>query len=147
MVWPLKMRSKSFLRWLRRATSALRFWNLESALAVKGAWVQRALLYHRCIAARERGTPAGPSWSLLEDGATESVISGTQSAGDASAVDLAGQCVAHRSNTLQQVKIAIAQRVLEASGGSVQFYSDSKPGFIIRIPRPQATSAIDELTA
>jgi hypothetical protein len=61
-------------------------------------------------------------------------------------VDFAGPG-ACRSNTRQQVKIAIAQRVLTASGGSVEFYADAKPGFAIRIPKPQTGYAIDQLSA
>jgi hypothetical protein len=82
---------------------------------------------------------------LLEDGATESVISG-HSLPVKPSFDSTG-LAPHRSNTLHKVKIAIAQRVLAASGGSVEFYAGAKSAFAIRIPRPKAASAIDQLTA
>jgi signal transduction histidine kinase len=116
----------------------------RAAIPVRNAWLQRALLY--LFALLLESEPSGRAIVvLLEDGVTESVISGHGLPGTAS-FDNAG-LGARRSNTLQQVRIAIAQRVLTASGGSVEFYSDAKSGFAIRIPKPQIGSAIDQLTA
>lgn len=39
---------------------------------------------------------------------------------------------------MRYVKLAIARRVLESAGGSLEFSSDDKPGLILRIPRPMA---------
>jgi hypothetical protein len=119
------------------------FGTSRAAIPVKNAWVQRALLYLFVLLLE--GEPSDRAIVvLLEDGATESVISGHSLPAKAS-VDFAGQST-RRSNTLQHVKIAIAQRVLAAVGGSVEFYSDDKPGFSIRIPQPQTGSAIDQPT-
>ena len=119
------------------------FGTSRAAIPVKNAWVQRALLYLFVLLLESE--PSGQAIVvLLEDGATESVLSGHSL--PAKSFDRAG-LVARRSNTLQQVKVAIAQRVLAASGGSVEFYSDGKPGFAIRIPQLQTGFAIDQLTA
>jgi len=49
------------------------------------------------------------------------------------------------SNILRQAKKAIAQRAFESSGASVEFYSENRPGFTIRIP--QSASALNQLSA
>jgi signal transduction histidine kinase len=114
------------------------------ALPVKRAWLQRALLY--IVALLLESEPAGRAIVvMLEDGAAHSVISGhclPVNASFGSALPSASH-----SNTLQQVRIAIAQRVLASSGGSIQFYSDGKSGFAIRIPQPQAACATGQITA
>jgi len=61
-----------------------------------------------------------------------------------STLDCSPRC-APESNILRQAKSAIAQRALESSGASVEFYSVDKPGFTIRIP--QSTSALNQLSA
>ena len=114
------------------------------ALLVKDAWVQRALLY--IIALLLESEPAGRAIVVvLEDGASQSVISGHSLPAKAS-FDSSVPSASH-SNTLQQVRIAIAQRVLASSGGSVRFYSDGNPGFAIRIPQPQTACPTDQLIA
>src|ERR1700690_52834 len=116
----------------------------RAAIPVKDAWVQRALL-HLFVLLLE-SEPAGRAIVIvLEDGSTQSVISGHSLPARASC-DCA-QSSALRSNTLQQVKIAIAQRVLASSGGSVEFYSEGKPGFAIRIPQRQTGCPSDRLIA
>ncbi len=120
------------------------FGTSRAAIPVRHAWVQRALLYLFVLLLDSE--PSGRAIVvLLEDGATECVISAHSLPAMASS-DFPEPAV-RRSNTLQQVKIAIAQRVLAASGGSVKFYSDAKPGFVIRVPAPRTASVIDQLTA
>ena len=127
-----------------RGVSLFAYGASRAAIAVKDVWVQRALFY--LVALLLESEPAGRAITvLLEDGAAQSIISGHSLPAMASA-DCA-QASASRSNALQQVKIAIAQRVLASSGGSVEFYSDGKPGFAIRMPRAQTRGAVDQLTA
>jgi hypothetical protein len=115
----------------------------KAAIPVKDAWVQRVLLY--LFVLLMESAPAGRAMVVvLEDGSAHSVISGHSLPAQASSDDAQPGV---RSNTLQQVKIAIAQRVLGSSGGSVEIYSGEKPGFAIRIPRLQARCAPDQLTA
>lgn len=120
------------------------FGTSRAAIPVKDAWLQRALL-HLFALLLESEPSSRAIVVLLEDGATESVISGHSLPAKASFNTV--EPGARRSNTLQQVKIAIAQRVLAASGGSVEFFSDGNPGFAIRIPQPRIGLAIDQLTA
>ena len=116
----------------------------RGALPVRHAWVQRALLY--IVALLLENEPAGRAIVVvIEDGASQSVISGHSLPAKAS-FESAVPSSSH-SKTLQQVRIAIAQRVFVSSGGSVQFYSDGKPGFVIRIPHPQTACPTDQLTA
>ncbi|MGC2248519.1 MAG: hypothetical protein WA609_18070 [Terriglobales bacterium] len=120
------------------------FGTSRATLAVKGAWVQRALLYIVGLLL-ESEAPGRAIVILLEDGASQSVISGHSLPVNA----LFGRALpsASHSNTLEQVRIAIAQRVLASSGASVQFYSHGQSGFAIRIPRPPTTRPTAELTA
>ena len=116
----------------------------RAAIPVKDAWVQRALLYLLVLLLESE--PASQAIVVvLEDGSTQSVISGHSLPAQACS-DFAQPSVP-LSNALQQVKIAIAQRVLASSGASVELYSDGKPGFVIRIPQRQTGSRISQLTA
>lgn len=116
----------------------------RAAIPVKDAWVQRALLYLFVLLLES--APAGRAIVVvLEDGSTQSVISGHSLPAKASSDCL--QTSVPPSNALQQVRIAIAQRVLASSGASVELYSDRKPGFAIRIPQTQTGCTADQLTA
>ena len=116
----------------------------RAVIPVKDAWVQRALLY-LFVLLLESEPASRAIVVVLEDGSTQSVISGHSLPAQASS-DFAPPGVP-LSNALQQVKIAIAQRVLASSGASVELYSDGKPGFAIRIPQTHTGSRIDQLTA
>jgi hypothetical protein len=116
----------------------------RAAIPVKDAWVQRALLY-LFVLLLETAPASRAIVVVLEDSSTQSVISGHSLPAKASS-DLA-QASLPQSDALQQVKIAIAQRVLASSGASVELYTDGKPGFTIRIPRTQTGSRINQLTA
>jgi hypothetical protein len=116
----------------------------KAAIPVKGVWVQRVLLYLFVLLVES--APSGRAIVVvLEDGSTHSVISGHSLPAKASSNG--AQPGGLRANTLQQVKIAIAQRVLASSGGSVEFHSDETPGFAIRIPGTHTRCAPDQLTA
>jgi signal transduction histidine kinase len=120
------------------------FGTSSAAVPVKDAWLRRAFFYLLVLLVESEA--AGRAIVvMLEDGAAQSVISGHSLAVNAS-IDSAVHSASHL-NTLQQVRIAIAQRVLTSSGGSVQFYSDGKPGFAIRIPQPQTADPTDQLSA
>jgi hypothetical protein len=116
----------------------------RAAIPVKDAWVQRALLY-LFVLLLESASRTRAIVVVLEDGLTQSVISGHSLPANSSS-DCAPPAVP-LSNALQQVKIAIAQRVLASSGASVELYSDGQPGFTIRIPQRQTGSRINQLTA
>ena len=107
-----------------------------AAVPVRGAWLQRALLY--LVGLVIESQPAGRAITVvLEDGAWQSLISGhclpTNSSSDRPP-DLPPEC-APDVNTLRQVKVEIARCVLEAAGASLEFYFDGHPGFMIRLPR------------
>ena len=114
----------------------------KAVIPARHDWLQRALLY-LVGALIEREPPGRAITVLIEDGRTQSVISGHSFLAKPS-LDCAPP-PAPDSSVLRQVKIAIAQRALESAGALVQFYSDDRPGFTIRIPR--SGSALNELSA
>jgi hypothetical protein len=127
-----------------RGLQLFAFGTSKATIPVKDAWVQRALLY-LCVMLLE-SVPAGRAVVVvLEDRSGQSVISGHSL--PAKAVVEGAQPYTLRSNTFQQVKIAIARRVLASSGGSVEFYSDEKPGFAVRLPQTQSPFAPGQLIA
>ena len=112
----------------------------QTTILACDALLQRALLY--LVGALIECGPAGRAITvLIEDGASQCVISGHSFAATSS-LDCPSQC-APDSIVLRQAKIAIAQRAFESSGASVEFYSGDKPGFTIQIPR----SAVNKLSA
>jgi len=128
-----------------RGVSLFAYGTSRAAIPVADAWVQRALFH--LFAWLLENTSAGHAVVVtLEDGPSQSVISVHSLPADESSA-LPQSAVPRRSNTLQQVKLAIAQRVLASSGGSVELYAGEKPGFAIRIPQTQAVSRINQLTA
>ncbi|MGA7686053.1 MAG: hypothetical protein WCC32_01120 [Terriglobales bacterium] len=117
----------------------------KAAIPVKGTWLERALFY--LIGLVLEGEPAGRAITLvLEDGDSQSVISGHSLPtylSSARPPDRPSDLLSHvhcenspDSNTLRQVKMEIARRVLESSGASLEFYPGSKCGFTIRLPKP-----------
>jgi len=121
----------------------------KAAIPVKGTWLQRALFY--LIGSVLEGEPAGRAITLvLEDGDFQSVISGHSLPTYLSSaqppdrmldrpLDRPTDVLCENSpgtNTVRQVKMEIARRVLEASGAALEFYPGSKPGFTIRLPKP-----------
>jgi len=112
----------------------------KATVQVRETWLQRALFY-LVGALIESETPGRAITVLIEDGASQSVISG-HSLPAKSSRDCPPRC-GPVSNVLGQVKVAIAQRAFESSGAFVELYSDDKPGFTIRIP----PSAVNKLSA
>jgi len=114
----------------------------KAAIPIREAWLQRILIY-LVGAMLETAQPGNAITVLLEDGASQSVVSGHSFPARSSS-----GLPSHRApvaNVLRQVKLAIAQRALESTGASVEVYADDKPGFTIRIPRSGA--ARNELSA
>ncbi len=112
-----------------------------AAIPVRNAWLQRALFY--LLGALIEGCSAGQAITiLLEDAGSSSVISGHNLPASDAPDDPPPPASkpAPDSNTLWQVKLEIARRVLESSGASVELYSGAKPGFIIRLPHRRAPS-------
>src|SRR5271165_113805 len=114
----------------------------KARIPVRDAWLQRAFLY--LVGVLIDNEPPGSSIIvLLEDRAEQSVLSG-HSLPFASLPQSPAR-PAPLPNSLQQVKVAIAQRALESAGASVEFFADHNPGFTVRVPRP--ASAHNELSA
>ncbi|HVM92869.1 MAG TPA: hypothetical protein VMT67_08675 [Terriglobales bacterium] len=105
------------------------------SIPVRGAWLQRALLY--LTSELLNVAPAGCAVTiLLEDGPFQSVLSAhcvpTNSSDDPMR-ELPAQNP--EAKTAHQVKIEIARRVLANSGASLDFYSNGQAGFVIRVPK------------
>ena len=107
-----------------------------AAVPVRSVWLQHALFY--LIAMMVDSEPAGRAiLVLLQDGVSQSFISG-HSLPTASSFDQPSSRPLKstwEANTLRQVKLEIARHVFESSGATLEFYSGSRPGFIIRLPR------------
>ena len=107
-----------------------------AAIPVKGVWLQRALFY--LVGLLLESEPDGRAITVvLEDGATQSLVSGHSLPANSSS-DVPPDSPprwAPNVNTLRQVKIEIARCVLEVSGASLELYSGSNAGFLIRLPR------------
>jgi hypothetical protein len=107
-----------------------------AAVPVRGTWLQRALFY--LIALLVESEPeSGAIAVVLEDGVSQSLISGHSLPTSSSSDQHSDQSFkfTREAHTLRQVKLEIARRVFESSGASLEFYSGSKAGFIIRLPR------------
>lgn len=83
----------------------------------------------------ESAQPGAAIVVSLEDGAEQSVVSGLRLSVHPS-LDVSRP--APISNSVQQARLAIAQRVLESSGASVESYSGGRSGFVVRLPKPGA---------
>jgi len=113
-----------------------------AVIRMRDAWLQRALLY--LVGTLVESEPAGGAIAIvLEDHASLSILSG-HSLSDKSSQDRAGGLFP-ASETLRHVKLAIAQRVFESSGATMELHLDDKPGFTIRIPR--SGSALSYISA
>jgi hypothetical protein len=148
-LFPLGLATENVLEQLSmlaeaRGLQLFAFGTSKATIPVKDAWVQRALLY--LFVMLLESVPAGRAIVvLLEDRSEQCVISGHSLPAKATGDGALPYTL--QPNTFQQVKIAIARRVLASSGGSVEFYCDGKPGFTIRIPQMQTKSATDQLIA
>ena len=106
-----------------------------AVLATNEFWLQRALRY--LIGTWLEDPPIGNAIAvLLEDRASGSLLSMhcLPCGGSRDRPFETGVLASH----LRQAKLAIATRVLESAGASVELCSDGKPGFIVRIPRKRA---------
>ena len=117
-----------------RDTTLLASLRSQVAIAVPEFWLHRAL--HYLIGSLVEDAPLqGTIVVLLEDRAPGCLLS---------MHSLPGGVPANRrpkrvagSDTLRQVRLAIARRALEAAGASVEPYGIESPGFLISIPRSE----------
>ena len=114
-----------------RDTTLLASLRSAVAIAVPGFWLHRAL--HYLIGSLVEDAPfQGTIVVLLEDRTRDCLLS---------MHTLPGGVPANRrpqrtagSDTLRQVRLAIARRALEAGGASLEPYGAENPGFLISIP-------------
>jgi hypothetical protein len=107
-----------------------------AAIPVRSVWLQRALFY--LITLLVESEPETQAVAvLLEDGVSQSVISAHSLPASSSSDQSWDRSFkfTREAHTLRQVKLEIVRRVFESSGASLEFYSGSKAGFIIRLPR------------
>jgi len=107
-----------------------------ATLYVNEFWLQRALRY--LIGTWLQGPVCNKAVVVvMEDGASESSLSTyCLSSLYSDGLPSAARAIAGH---LQQARLAIAQRVLESAGASVELSPDGKPAFVIRIPHAKTT--------
>ncbi len=112
-----------------------------AVIPVRRIWLQRALCYLIALLVELESTGEAIV-VVLEDGVARSFISGYRLPTGSSLNDQPTGQPSHQplestpnANTLRKVKLEIARHVFEASGASLEFFSDPRPGFIIRLPR------------
>jgi hypothetical protein len=107
----------------------------KAVIAVPEFWLHRAL--HYLIGALVEGEPCHRAIVvLLEDGPARCRLSVHSLPRTGSAIRQPRSATA--SDTLRQVRRAIAWRILEAGGALLESYGDDKPGFVVSIPRVEA---------
>jgi hypothetical protein len=107
-----------------------------AVLAINEFWLQRALRY--LVGTWLDDPPIGSAVAvLLEDRASGSLVSMYR---------LPCRGLAHRqsevrvASRLREARLAIATRVFESAGASVELFCGGTPGFIVRIPRTEAVA-------
>jgi hypothetical protein len=112
-----------------------------AAIPVLSIWLQRALFYLIELVI-ESELPGRMVAVTLEDGGSQSFISGHGLPTRRLLDDVSKPLKFTReADTLRRVKLEIARHVLQSSGATLEFYSGSKPGFIVRLPRFRSHSS------
>jgi len=100
----------------------------------------RLSLQYLAFALIDRAPAGSRVWFCLKEGSTESSLSGGVQGSPGHILAQSRSSQTNMRETLTTVKVAIAQRVLEAAGTLLTIEPGNPPGFALRIPRMLAAS-------